>query len=102
MTRTTETAEEPSVDAPNQPKQPHLAKQDASTVDPSKLTALTHEVVGTAHTIFLFVLCVCVMLFLMLMMLVSFVLRVDCCSFLLCFFSFWPRGERSLGRPRLM
>ena len=61
MTRTKETTEEPSVDAPNQPKQPHLAKQDASTVDPSKLTALTHEVVGTAHMIFclyyVFVLC---------------------------------------------
>ena len=30
-----------------QPKQPHLAKQDASTVDPAKLTALTPEVVRT-------------------------------------------------------
>jgi len=29
-----------------QPKQPHLAVQDASTVDPSKLTALSPEVVG--------------------------------------------------------
>ena len=28
------------------PKQPHLAKQDASLVDPSKLTALTPEVVS--------------------------------------------------------
>lgn len=28
------------------PKQPHLAKQDASTVDPAKLTALTPEVVS--------------------------------------------------------
>lgn len=27
------------------PTQPHLAKQDASTVDPSKLTALSPEVV---------------------------------------------------------
>lgn len=27
------------------PKQPHLAKQDATTVDPSKLSALTPEVV---------------------------------------------------------
>ena len=26
-------------------RQPHLAKQDASTVDPTKLTALTPEVV---------------------------------------------------------
>ena len=28
------------------PKQPHLAKQDAATVDPAKLTALTPEVVS--------------------------------------------------------
>jgi hypothetical protein len=28
-----------------QPKQPHLATQDASAVDPAKLTALTPEVV---------------------------------------------------------
>ena len=28
-----------------QPVQPHLAKQDATTVDPAKLTALTPEVV---------------------------------------------------------
>jgi hypothetical protein len=28
-----------------QPTQPHLAKQDATTVDPTKLTALTPEVV---------------------------------------------------------
>lgn len=36
-------AEEP---APNEgPKQPHLAKQDAASVDPSQLTALTPEVV---------------------------------------------------------
>jgi len=27
------------------PVQPHLAKQDATTVDPAKLTALTPEVV---------------------------------------------------------
>jgi len=27
------------------PTQPHLAKQDATTVDPAKLTALTPEVV---------------------------------------------------------
>ena len=30
------------------PTQPHLAKQDATTVDPSKLTALTPEVVRSA------------------------------------------------------
>jgi hypothetical protein len=41
MTATTDT------DDDHQPKQPHLAKQDAATVDPSKLTALTPEVVST-------------------------------------------------------
>ena len=30
-------------------RQPHLAKQDASTVDPSKLTALTPEVVRVCN-----------------------------------------------------
>jgi hypothetical protein len=29
----------------HQPTQPHLSKQDATTVDPTKLTALTPEVV---------------------------------------------------------
>lgn len=33
-------------DSSHQISQPHLAKQDASTVDPSKLTALSPEVVS--------------------------------------------------------
>lgn len=33
-------------DSHQQPKQPHLAEQDASNVDPTKLTALTPEVVS--------------------------------------------------------
>lgn len=41
---TAQTAED---DLHQQPKQVHLAKQDAATVDPSKLTALTPEVVRT-------------------------------------------------------
>jgi hypothetical protein len=37
---------EPTVVVPHhQPLQPHLAKQDAATVDPSKLSALSPEVV---------------------------------------------------------
>jgi hypothetical protein len=32
-------------DAHHQPTQPHLAKQDAAALDPTKLTALTPEVV---------------------------------------------------------
>ncbi|KAL7579704.1 hypothetical protein ACA910_021849 [Epithemia clementina (nom. ined.)] len=43
--------EEAVVAAPNQPKQPHLAKQDASAVDPTKLTALTPEVISRQATI---------------------------------------------------
>eukprot|EP00522_Entomoneis_paludosa_P007035 CAMPEP_0172446028 /NCGR_PEP_ID=MMETSP1065-20121228/5731_1 /TAXON_ID=265537 /ORGANISM="Amphiprora paludosa, Strain CCMP125" /LENGTH=492 /DNA_ID=CAMNT_0013197045 /DNA_START=127 /DNA_END=1605 /DNA_ORIENTATION=+ len=39
------------VSAPDAPTQPHLAKQDASTVDPSKLTALTPEVISRQATI---------------------------------------------------
>ncbi|CAB9501867.1 Putative eukaryotic translation initiation factor 2 subunit 3-like protein [Seminavis robusta] len=35
----------------HQPKQPHLATQDASTVDPAKLTALTPEVISRQATI---------------------------------------------------
>ena len=38
--------------APEAPKQPHLAKQDASTVDPAKLTALTPEVVGNKDELY--------------------------------------------------
>lgn len=34
------------------PTQPHLAKQDAATVDPSQLTALTPEVVCSSFAIF--------------------------------------------------
>ena len=37
---------EEQVEAHQQPKQPHLAFQDASKVDPKKLTALTPEVVS--------------------------------------------------------
>ena len=44
-TETTGAEGEALVEAPNQPKQPHLAKQDASSVDATKLTALTPEVV---------------------------------------------------------
>ena len=31
------------------PTQPHLAKQDAATVDPAQLTALTPEVVRSSY-----------------------------------------------------
>jgi hypothetical protein len=41
-TKEDETKEQPRI------TQPHLAKQDASTVDATKLTALTPEVVRTA------------------------------------------------------
>lgn len=46
-----ELKEEPEVLAPDRPTQPHLAKQDASTVDPSKLTALSPEVISRQATI---------------------------------------------------
>ena len=39
------TSPEEDDDHHEQPKQPHLATQDASSVDPTKLTALTPEVV---------------------------------------------------------
>lgn len=39
--------EDEDVEAPKQPIQPHLMPQDAKTVDPSKLTALSPEVVCT-------------------------------------------------------
>lgn len=42
----TMTKADDEVEAIHQPKQPHLAKQDATTVDPTKLTALSPEVVG--------------------------------------------------------
>lgn len=41
----------PDGEAPKQRTQPHLAKQDASTVDPAKLTALTPEVISRQATI---------------------------------------------------
>jgi len=47
---TVQFAEEP---APNEgPTQPHLSKQDATAVDPSKLTALTPEVVRCMLVLF--------------------------------------------------
>lgn len=39
------------VESHHAPKQPHLAVQDASTVDPSKLTALSPEVISRQATI---------------------------------------------------
>ena len=36
-------------DSSHQISQPHLAKQDAATVDPSKLTALSPEVVSSLN-----------------------------------------------------
>ena len=39
-------AAEDEIEEHHAPKQPHLATQDASTVDPTKLTALTPEVVS--------------------------------------------------------
>ena len=43
---TAQTSTDSEVEALQQPKQPHLSKQDASTVDPTKLTALSPEVVS--------------------------------------------------------
>lgn len=46
MTATTTTAEdEKEVAGYQHPTQPHLSRQDATTVDAAKLTALTPEVV---------------------------------------------------------
>jgi hypothetical protein len=42
---TATTSEEPEVEVKGPPTQPHLAKQDATAVDPTKLTALSPEVV---------------------------------------------------------
>lgn len=39
--------EDKESDAPKQRTQPHLMAQDAKAVDPSKLTALTPEVVSS-------------------------------------------------------
>jgi hypothetical protein len=44
----TATTEEPDH---GHPTQPHLSKQDASAVDPTKLTALTPEVVRTVDLV---------------------------------------------------
>jgi hypothetical protein len=41
--------------APTQSRQPHLSHQDASTVDPTKLTALTPEVVRAQFCLLLLI-----------------------------------------------
>jgi len=46
MTAKSSEGEDAEVQQHQQPKQPHLAVQDASSVDPTKLTALTPEVVS--------------------------------------------------------
>jgi translation initiation factor 2 subunit 3 len=51
MTAADAAKEEVEVAAPDLPVQNHLAKQDASTIDPSKLTALTPEVISRQATI---------------------------------------------------
>jgi len=51
MTAADAAKEDATVSAPEQPKQSHLAKQDASTVDPTKLTALSPEVISRQATI---------------------------------------------------
>lgn len=42
-------SESSTADSSHQISQPHLAKQDAATVDPSKLTALSPEVVRSLN-----------------------------------------------------